>query len=136
MRRYKQLDENEVFEAFNELRNVFLAAKDGNDVDKIMDGLLTHDEKLKVGRRLLIANWLTAGFGIEEVARRLKVGKNTVMHVSRRLEKYKECFDLINRQRKIVENEYENKKYRMVGGPKLVFKKREYTGFKRKDVKR
>src|SRR3989304_4344314 len=113
MRRYKRLDKRDILEALNELRNAFLAAKDGNEVDKIMDGLLTHDEKLRIGRRILIAGWLTSGFGIEEIVRQLKVGKNTVMHVSRRLEKY-----------------------RLVGGSQLVFKRKEYTGFKRKDVKK
>src|SRR3989338_6473934 len=136
MRRYKRLYQRDVFEAFNELRNAFLAAKDGNEVDKITDGLLTHDEKLKIGRRILIAGWLISDFGIEEIARQLKVGKNTVMHVSRRLEKYRECFDLIETHRKAVEKEYEDKKYRAVGGSQLVSKRKEYTGFKRKDVKR
>ena len=85
MRRYKRLYQRDVFEAFNELRNAFLAARDGTEVDKITDGLLTHDEKLKIGRRILIAQWLISGFGIEEIRKQMKVGKNTVMHVSRRL---------------------------------------------------
>lgn len=136
MRRYKRLDQRDVFETFNELRNAFLAAKDGTEVDKITDGLLTHDEKLKIGRRILIAQWLISGFGIEEISREMKVGKNTVMHVSRRLEKYRECFELIARRGKLVEKEYENKSYRQTGGSQLVFKRKEYTGFKRKDVKR
>lgn len=136
MRRYRRLDQRDIFEAFNELRNAFLAAKDGSEVDKITDGILTHDEKVKIGRRILIAQWLISGFGIEEISHEMKVGKNTIMHVSRRLEKYKECFDLIERRRKLVEKEYENKSYRQTGGSQLVFKRKEYTGFKRKDVKR
>ena len=136
MRRYNRLDKRDVFEAFNELRNAFLAARDGNEVDKITDGLLTHDEKLKIGRRILIAGWLISGFGIEEISREMKVGKNTIMHVSRRLEKYRECFDLIERRSKLVKKEYENKSYKQIGGSQLVFKRKEYTGFKRKDVKR
>ena len=136
MRRYKRLDQRDIFEAFNELRNAFLAAKDGDEVDIITDGLLTYDEKLKIGRRILIAGWLISGFGIEEIARQLKVGKNTIMHVSRRLEKYKECFELIKRRSKLVEKEYETKSYKQAGGSQLVFKRKEYTGFKRKDVKR
>ena len=136
MRRYKRLDQRDIFEALNELRNAFLAAKNGDEVDKITDGILTHDEKLKIGRRILIAGWLISGFGIEEISREMKVGKNTIMHVSRRLEKYRECFDLIERRRKFVEQEYSNKKYREIGGSKLVFKRKEYTGFKRKNVMR
>src|SRR3990167_7223451 len=136
MRRYKHLDKRDIYEAFNELRNAFLAARDGTEVDKITDGLLTHDEKLKIGRRILIAQWLISGFGIEEIRKQMKVGKNTVMHVSRRLEKYKECFELIDRRSKIVEKEYDKKAYKSVGGSQLVFKRKEYTGFKRKDVER
>lgn len=136
MRRYKRLDQRDMFEAFNELRNAFLAAKNSTEVDKITDGILTHDEKLKIGRRILIAKWLISGFGIEEISREMKVGKNTVMHVSRRIEKYRECFDLIDGRRRIVEQEYDKKKYREIGGSKLVFKRKKYTGFKRKDVNR
>ncbi|OGH19285.1 MAG: hypothetical protein A2868_04090 [Candidatus Levybacteria bacterium RIFCSPHIGHO2_01_FULL_40_15b] len=136
MRRYKHLDKRDIYEAFNELRNAFLAARDGTEVDKITDGLLTHDEKLKIGRRILIAQWLISGFGIEEIRKQMKVGKNTIMHISRRLEKYRECFELIERRGKTVEKEYEKKAYRSVGGSQLVFKRKEYAGFKRKNVKR
>src|SRR3989344_4856361 len=136
MRRYNRLDKRDVHEALNELRNAFLAAMDGTEVDKITDGLLTHDEKLKIGRRILIAQWLISGFGIEEIRKQMKVGKNTIMHISRRLEKYRECFELIERRGKTVEKEYEKKAYRSVGGSQLVFKRKEYAGFKRKNVKR
>lgn len=136
MRRYKNLTEREVFEAFNKVRNAFLAAIDGNEVDIIIDGLLTQDEKLKIGRRLLIADYLLSGHSIDQVVKELKVGIATVIHVSRRLEKYKECFDLIERRSKKVEKEYNSKKYRETGGSKKVFKTKEYTGFRRKDVKR
>lgn len=83
-RRYQRLEKEEVFEAFNRLRDAFLAAKDGTDVDTITDGLLTHDEKLKIGRRILIAEYLIAGHPIEHISNLLKVGRNTVMHVKRR----------------------------------------------------
>lgn len=136
MRRYRNLDTRDVFEAFNKVRNAFLAAKNGAEVDKIIDGLLTHDEKLKIGRRILIAEYLISEFKMQDIVNHLKVGMTTIMHVSRRLEKYRECFELIDRRGKIVEKEYEKKAYRSVGGSKLVFKRKEYTGFKRKDVKR
>ena len=116
MRRYSHLNQADIYHAFNRLRDVFLSARDGNDVDKITDGLLTRDEKLKIGRRILIAEYLLAKIPMEEVVRELKVGMSTVVHVSRRLEKYSECFELIERRRKLVE--------------------KEYTGFRRKDVKR
>lgn len=136
MRRYKRLNQNDIYEALNRLRDVFLAAKNGHEVDKITDGLLTHDEKLKIGRRILIAEYLLAGLPVEQVVNELKVGMNTVMHISRRLEKYKECFDLVERRRNTVHKEYTKKAYISVGGSQLVFKRKEYTGFKRKDVKR
>jgi len=135
-RRYQRLEKEEIFEAFNRLRDVFLAARDGNDVDKITDGLLTHDEKLKIGRRVIIAEYLASGLSIEHICNLLKVGRATVMHVKRRLEKYQGTFELIERRRKIVEKEYESKSHRSVGGSQLVYKRTEYTGFKRKDVKR
>ncbi|MBI4092204.1 MAG: hypothetical protein HY427_03310 [Candidatus Levybacteria bacterium] len=135
-RRYQRLEKEEVFEAFNRLRDAFLAAKDGTDVDTITDGLLTHDEKLKIGRRIIIAEYLISGHPIEHISNLLKVGRNTIMHVKRRLEKYENSFKLIERRRNIVEKEYDSKKYRSVGGSQLVFKRKEYTGFKRRDVKR
>ena len=135
-RRYQRLEKEEVFEAFNRLRDSFLAAKDGVEVDIITDGLLTHDEKLKIGRRILIAEYLIAGHPIEYISNFLKVGRNTVMHVKRRLEKYQQCFELIERRRKLVGKEYENKSHRMIGGSQLIIKRKEYTGFKRADVKR
>lgn len=130
------MNKEEIFEAFNRLRDAFLAARDGSEVDTLTDGLLTHDEKLKIGRRILIAEYLIAGYPIEEISKLLKVGRNTVMHVKRRLEKYEGSFKLIERRRNIVEKEYRKKSYKSVGGPKLIFKKKDYTGFKRKDVKR
>lgn len=136
MRRYRNLDTRDVFEAFNKVRNAFLAAKDGAEVDEIIDGLLTHDEKLKIGRRILIAEYLISEFKMQDIVNHLKVGMTTIMHVSRRLEKYRECFELIDRRGKIVEKEYEKKAYRSAGVSQLIFKRKEYTGFKRKDVKR
>ena len=136
MRRYRFLDEDGVFQTFNKVRDAFLTAKDGHEVNLIMDGLLTHDEKLKIGRRILIAELLMEGYTIENVSRTLKVGVNTVMHVSRRLEKYLECFSLIKKRSKRVVKEYEKNKFRKIGGSKQIFKKKVYTGFKRKDVKR
>lgn len=136
MRRYDFLEDKEVFEAFNKVRDAFLAAKDGKEVDKIMEGLLTRDEKLKIGRRIIIATALISGATIEEVVTRLRVGRNTAIHISRRLEKYQECFDLIDKRSKIVEKKYQDNKFKKVGGSQLVFKKKVYTGVKRKDIKR
>src|SRR3989344_4544747 len=104
--RYNRLNQTDVYEAFNRLRDVFLAAKNGHEVDKVTNGLLTHDEKLKIGRRIIIAEYLLANMPMEQIVRELKVGMNTVIHVARRLEKYRECFDLIETRRKAVEKEY------------------------------
>lgn len=136
MRRYKFLTKDDVYEAFNRLRDAFLAAKNGSEVEEIIKGLLTHDEKLKIGRRIIIAEYLKDGMGIDEIAKTLKVGKNTIMSVAKKLDENSIFLDLINKRGKKVESEYNSKKYRLIGGSKLVFKKKEYTGFKRKDVDR
>lgn len=136
MRRYKFLTKEDIYEAFNRLRNVFLAAKDGNEVNEIIHGLLTHDEKMKIGRRILIAEYIKSGIHVEEIVKELKVGKNTIFSVMKQLDERPIAFEIIDKRSKKVEKEYRQKKYRLIGGSKLVFKKREYTGFKRKDVER
>lgn len=136
MRRYKFLTKEDIYDAFNRLRDAFLAAKNGEEVEEIIKGLLTTDEKLKIGRRILIAEYLRDGVGIDVIAKDLKVGKNTIMAVAKKLDENSLFLDLIDKRRNKVESDYGRKKYRLVGGPQLVFKKREYTGFKRKDVER
>lgn len=136
MRRYKFLTKDDVYDAFNRLRDAFLAAKNGDEVEEIIKGLLTHDEKLKIGRRILVAEQVREGLGIDEIAKTLKVGKNTIMSVARKLDENSLFLDLIDKRKEKVENEYGRRKYRLIGGSKLIFKKKEYTGFKRKDVKR
>ena len=136
MRRYRFLGKEDVYDALNRLRNAFLASGDGEEVDEIINGVLTSDERIKIGRRIIIAEYISSGVGIEEISQTLKVGKNTIMHVARLLEEHPDCFSLIERRSEIVENEYRNKRYRMIGGSKLVYKKRVYSGFRRKDVKR
>lgn len=136
MRRYKFLTKEDIYDAFNRLRDAFLAAKNGEEVENIIKGLLTHDEKLKIGRRILIAESLREGLGIDEIAKTLKVGKNTIMSVAKKLDENSIFLDLIDKRRKTVESTYQKRKYRLVGGSQLVFKKKEYTGFRRKDVER
>lgn len=136
MRRYKFLEQKEIYEALNQLRNAFLAARNGDEVEKIIKGILTTDERLKIGRRILIAEYIKSNIGIDKIRQLMKVGKNTIMHVARLLEENSECFELINRRNKLVENEYKAKKYKKIGGPKIIFKTKYYTGFTRKDVKR
>lgn len=136
MRRYRFLEKEDIYEALNRLRNAFLAARDGTEVEMIINGLLTSDERLKIGRRIIVAEYLREGFTVEEIIRLLKVGKNTIQHVSRLLDQNQDWFDLIERRNEMVEKKYKSKKYKTSGGSKMVFKTREYSGFSRKNVKR
>ncbi len=137
MRRYKRLTKEDTYEALNKVRDAFLAAKDGDEVNEIINSILTTEEKLKIGRRVLIAEYLKIGsLTLDEICLMLKVGRSTLQFVSRRRSLHPRGFDLIGARSKRVENEYQKKKLREVGGSRLVFKRKEYTGFKRKDVKR
>lgn len=134
MKRYKFLQKDDVFSALDRIRDAFLAAKDGNDVEEIINGILTFDERMKIGRRIQIAEYLLDGFGIDEITQYLKVGKTTITQVSKNVEKYIRCFELLSERKRKVKRVYEDKRYRLIGGSKKVFKKKEYTGFKQKDV--
>lgn len=136
MKRYQFLQKEEIYEALNRLRNAFLASRDGNEVEEIINGLLTQDERLKIGRRILIAEYISSGLGIDEIRRQLKVGKNTIMHVSKLIDTNPNCYDLIKRRSILVEKEYKNKRYNKIGGSELIFKRKYYSGFSRKNVKR
>lgn len=137
MRRYKRLTKEDVYEALNKVRDAFLAAKDGDEVNEIINSILTTEEKLKIGRRVLIAEYLKIGaLTLNEIRLMLKVGRSTLQFVSRRRALHPRGFELLSARSKRVENEYQNKKLRETGGSQLVFKRKEYTGFKRKDVKR
>ncbi len=83
-----------------------------------------------------IAAMLVNGFSGEEIMKILTVGRNTVTLVSKHLASYKTGFESIALRNKKVEKVYKEKSIRKVGGSQLVFKKREYTGFTRKEVKR
>ena len=136
MRRYKFLKKEDIYDALNRLRDSFLAAKDGEEVEEIINGLLTPDEKLKIGRRILIAEYVKDGIGFDEIVKIHKVGKNTITSVIKNLEEHPIAFDLIHKRREKVEKEYQKRKYQSIGGSTLIFKKKEYTGFKRKHVTR
>lgn len=129
MRRYKRLTKEDVYEAINKVRDAFLAAKDGNEVNEIIDSILTTEEKLKIGRRVLVAEYLKVGsLTLDEIRNMLKVGRSTLQFVSRRIAMHPRGFGLIKARSKQIEDEYQKKKFREVGGSQLVFK--------RKDVKR
>lgn len=136
MKRYHFLTEKDVYEALNKLKDAFLAAKDGNEVNEIINGLLTHDEKMKLGRRIIIAEALLNDMGFRDLIQIERVGATTITSVLKMLDAHPKCFELINMRQKKLEKEYESKKYKSVGGSKLVFKKKILTGFKRSDIKR
>lgn len=136
MRRYRFLTQRDIFEALNRLRDAFLAAKDGSEVDEIISALLTAEEKLQLGRRILVAECLKENLTILEICNLLKVGKGTVQSVARQIEKQPRGFELIEERSKKVEKEYKKKQYGEVGDSKLVFKKKVYTGIRRKDIER
>lgn len=136
MRRYRFLKQKDVYDALDKLRSSFLAAEDGNEVDDIINAILTQDERVKIGRRIIIAQLLKDGQTFDYIRQLLKVGKNTIAHVEKKLSLNSKGFSLINKRGKKIESSYEQKAYRKSGGSKLVYKRKEYTGFTRKDVKR
>jgi uncharacterized protein YerC len=136
MRRYKFLTKDSVHEALNKLRAAFLAAKDGEQVEEIIKGVLTTDEQMKIGRRIQIAEMLNNGITYREIKEELKVGITTILLVDSKLQQNKVWFDLIMNREEKVKREYKQKSYRLVGGSTKIFKSREYTGFKRKNVVR
>jgi uncharacterized protein YerC len=136
VKRYGFLDQRSVYEALNMLRHAFLAAKDGKEVDKIIRAVLTFDERMRLGRRIQIAQRLRDGETFNQIVNILKVGNNTIHEVSRLMEENPEGYELINRREIKVEKTYRDKAYSEVGGSKLWFKPKVYSGFKRSDVKR
>lgn len=136
MKRYKFLTKDSLFASLNKLRSAFLAAKDGSEVDELIKGILTSDERIKIGRRIQIANLLKAGFTYQQIMKELKVGNNTILIVERSLNNHPFAFDLINRRDEKVEKEYKRQAFQITGGAKMVYKRKVYTGFKRKEVQR
>lgn len=136
MRRYGFLTKHDIYAALNKVRDALLAAKDGNEVNELLEGLFTEEERLQIGRRILIAEQLRLGLTHADIVEDLHVGKGTVGAVYSKLNANPNCFELIFRRGRKVEKEYDEEKNRMVGGSQLVFKKKEYTGITRKDIKR
>lgn len=136
MRRYGFLTPSDTYEALNSLRDAFLAAKNGKEVNEIINGLLTQDEKIRIGRRILIAEALSRNGKFREIVQLSNVGYATIAWVSKQLATFPLCFDLLFKRKRKLEKEYKTKKYREVGGSLLVHKRKEYTGLKRSDIKR
>lgn len=136
MRRYKFLTEKDILEAFYRLQDAFLAAKDGDEVRDIVNGLLTEDEKIRIGRRIIIAEGIRSQMTFQDIVQLTNVGYSTIAWVSRHLDRYPKCFELIFTRRRKLEKEYEVKKYVKSGGSTLIFKKKTYSGLKRSEIKR
>lgn len=136
MRRYKFLTEKDTLDAFYRVQDAFLAAKDGNEVREIINGLMTEDEKLRIGRRIIIAEALKSEMTFKDMTKIANVGYSTIAWVSRHLERHPKCYELIFKRREKLQKEYESKKYNYSGGSKLVHKKKTYTGIKRSDITR
>lgn len=136
MRRYKFLTNSDVYEALNRLRDAFLAAKDGKEVTEIMNGLLTDDERIKIGRRILIADALKNEDKYREIVGLSNVGYSTIAWVTKQISAFPKCFELILKRRIKMEKEYQSRRTKSVGGSQLVFKKKVYTGIRRSDIKR
>jgi uncharacterized protein YerC len=136
MRRYKFVSRENIFGALNKLRASFLAAKDGSEVEEIITGVLTYDERLKIGRRLQIARMLRDDKTYSEIHEELKVGGATINLVEKLISNHPRCFELINKREEKVETEFKNRAFEKVGSHKRIFRPTIYTGFRKKDVTR
>ncbi len=136
MYRYSFLTKSETYCAMNRLRDAFLAARDGTEVNELINGLLTEDEKIRIGRRIQIAESLINESTFKDIADLSKVGVSTIAWVARQLRSYPKCFELVLKRKDKTEKDYMAKKFRKVGGSQLVYKKNVYTGAKRSDAKR
>lgn len=135
--RYSLLSRIKIQNALDSLRSAFLAAKDGYDVDEIMNGLLTEDEKIRIGRRIEIASLLMAGMTFDEIKSELQIGYSTIAIINSKIKDHPRCFELIEKRDEKEQKEYDTKKYKskMITSKK-VFRKKESSGFRRKDVRR
>lgn len=136
MRRYKFLDKDGVYKALNKLRSAFLAAKDGKEVDELIKGILTPDERLKIGRRILVSQCIDEEFTYNQIRQTLRVGRQTVIEVQKAKNNHPKCFELLSKREDKVETEFGEKAYKMTGNPKRFQKFPSYTGYKRSDVER
>jgi len=136
MKRYSFLTNDDIYEALNRLRDAFLAAKDGVEVEEVINAILTTDERIRIGRRIIISEYLLEGLTADEIVNMLQVGKTTIMSVSKSIETHEKGFNLIKNRQKQVEKVYKKKNIRLEGASEKIIKSKVYTGFKRKAVKR
>lgn len=134
--RYAHLHKEAIYAALVKLYSAFLAAKDGHEVEVILKGILTQDERIKIGRRIQIAQYLMNGMSPLEVVEKLKVGRSTVAAVDKSLHRYPEAFELINKREEKVEREFEKRAWKREGSSLQVAKRQRRSGFSKKDVRR
>ena len=136
MRRYTFLEKESVYEALNKLRLAFLAAGNGTEVEEIIMGILTHDERMKIGRRIQVAQLLRNGMTYQEIKNNLNVGFETIGQVDKLLNSHPICYELIEKREQKVEETFKRRGFEMSGNPKAVFKTKVRTKFSRKQVPR
>jgi len=136
MKRYSFLTNDDIYEALNRLRDAFLAAKDGIEVEEVINAILTTDERIRIGRRIIISEYLLGGLTADEIVNVLQVGKTTIMSVSKSIETHEKGFNLIKKRQHHITKVYKKKSIRLEGASKKIIKSKVYTDFKRKAVKR
>ena len=124
MKRYGNLTKDQVQDALHKLRTAFLAAKNNQQVDEILHGLLTRDERIKLGRRIAISKLIAKGMGYDEISDELGVGKTTIIHVLKKIDSHPECFKHILNLEKKIQKQSKQKSKRGIGSSIQFFKKK------------
>lgn len=135
MARYDFLPRHAVEDALEKLRAALLAAKDGHDVDEIIQGLLTPDEYIKLGRRIEVARLLKSGMTYREISDDMSVGLSTVKLVARKLYERPRCYKLIHSTEQKIDNEHSKERYRKTGSLMMIRKRKIRTSRSPKDVR-
>lgn len=131
------MSDKSLLEIYEKVGAAFLAAKDGKEVKAVIDAILTPDEKVKVGRRVLVAQLINNGnVTYEDLLKNLKVGKNTVSMVIHQMLVNPEGFEAIFRRVKKVDEEYKDKSFTSSILSRHIVGRKTRTNFKRTDVKR
>lgn len=137
LRRYYFLDDKSLPEIYEKVQDAFLAAKSGNEVKTVIDAILTADEQVKVGRRILVAQLIKDGkITYEDLLKKLKVGKSTVAWVIHQMLVNPEGFEAIFKRVKKVDQEYADKAFTSSILSRHIVGLKTRTNFKRADVKR
>ena len=85
-RRQKDLTKKEIIATLDALYTAASTVRGRDAVKLFLRDLLTQSERIMLGRRIIIARMLIAGISHEDIRRRLRVGKGTVMRVQQWLE--------------------------------------------------